>query len=99
MLFRSINPTSLDYNYNTSALVSANSATSTISVIDYVCPPSAGASCPVPHVQSVLAPGSRAPSSSAVPVGVKAVGVDLRLNLIVQVDQANNRILLVPLAH
>lgn len=98
-LAASINPTSLDYNYNASALVTANSATSTISVIDYVCPPSAGATCPVPHVQSVLAPGSRAPSSSAVPVGVKAVGVDLRLNLIVQVDQANNRILLVPLAH
>jgi DNA-binding beta-propeller fold protein YncE len=95
----SINPTSLDYNYNTSALVTANSATSTISVIDYVCPPSGGADCPVPHVQSVLAPGSRAPSSSAVAVGVKAIGVDLRLNLIVEVDEANNRILLVPLEH
>ncbi len=95
----SINPTSLDYNYNTSALVTANSATSTISVIDYVCPPSGGANCPVPHVQSVLAPGSKTASSSAVPVGVKAVGVDLRLNLIVEVDEANNRILLVPLEH
>jgi DNA-binding beta-propeller fold protein YncE len=98
-LAASINPTSLDYNYNTSALVTANSATNTISVIDYVCPPSGGAACPVPHVQSVLAPGSRTISSSAVPVGVKAVGVDLRLNLIVEVDEANNRILLVPLEH
>jgi DNA-binding beta-propeller fold protein YncE len=95
----SINPTSLDYNYNASALVTASSATSTISVIDYVCPPNDGVNCPVPHVQSVFAPGSSVPSSSAVPVGVKAVGVDLRLNLIVEVDEANNRILLVPLQH
>ena len=94
----SINPTSLDYNYNASALVTANPATSTISVIDYVCPPNNGVSCPVPQVQSVLVTGSLA-SSSAVPVGVKAVGVDLRLNLIVEVDEVNNRILLVPLQH
>jgi DNA-binding beta-propeller fold protein YncE len=92
----SINPTSIDYNYNTSALVTANSATSTISVIDYVCPPSSGANCPTPHVQSVLAAGSPVPSSAVV-VGAKAVGVDLRLNVIVQVDEVNNRILLVPL--
>jgi YVTN family beta-propeller protein len=95
----SINPTSLDYNYNASALVTTNSATDTVSVIDYVCPPNGGVSCPVPHVQSVFAPGSRVPSSSSVPVGVKAIGVDLRLNLIVVVDEANNRILLVPLEH
>jgi DNA-binding beta-propeller fold protein YncE len=92
----SINPTSLDYNYNTSALVTANSGTSTISVIDYVCPPSSGANCPTPHVQSVLAAGSPVPSSAVV-VGAKAVGVDLRLNLIVEVDEVNNRILLVPM--
>jgi DNA-binding beta-propeller fold protein YncE len=92
----SINPTSLDYNYNTSALVTANSATNTISVIDYVCAPNSGANCPTPHVQSVFAIGSLVPSS-AVPVGVKAVGVDLRLNLIVLVDELNNRILLVPM--
>jgi DNA-binding beta-propeller fold protein YncE len=92
----SINPTSLDYNYNTSALVTENSATSTISVIDYVCPPGSGTICPTPHVQSVLAAGSLVPSSAVV-VGVKAVGVDLRLSLIVEVDEVNNRILLVPL--
>jgi DNA-binding beta-propeller fold protein YncE len=93
----SINPTSLDYSYNASALVTANSATSTISVIDYVCPPNDGVNCPVPHVQSVLATGSLVPSSSAVAVGVKAIGIDFRLNLIVEVDEANNRVLLVPL--
>ena len=92
----SINPTSLDYNYNTSAIVTANSGTSTISVIDYVCPPGGGTSCPTPHVQSVLAAGSLVPSSAVV-VGVKAVGIDLRLNLVVEVDQVNNRILLIPL--
>jgi DNA-binding beta-propeller fold protein YncE len=92
----SINPTSLDYNYNTSAIVTANSGTSTISVIDYVCPPGGGTSCPTPQVQSVLAAGSLVPSSAVV-VGVKAVGIDLRLNLVVEVDQVNNRILLIPL--
>ncbi len=93
----SINPTSLDYNYNTSALVTANSATGTLSVIDYVCPPSSGANCPTPHVRTIFAAGSIVPSSAVV-VGVKDVGVDLRLNLVVEVDQVNNRILLVPLA-
>jgi YVTN family beta-propeller protein len=93
----SINPTSLDYNYNTSAVVTANSATGTLSVIDYVCPPSSGANCPTPHVRTIFAAGSLVPSSAVV-VGVKAVGVDLRLNLVVAVDQLNNRILLVPLA-
>jgi hypothetical protein len=92
----SINPTSLDYNYNTSALITANSATGTLSVIDYVCPPSSGSSCPSPHVRTIFSAGSLVPSSAVV-VGVKAVGVDLRLNLVVAVDQVNNRILLVPL--
>jgi len=92
----SINPTSLDYNYNASALITANSATSTISVIDYVCPPTSGANCPTPKVQNIFAAGSVVPSSAVV-VGVKAVGVDVRLNLIVQVDELNNRILVVPL--
>jgi DNA-binding beta-propeller fold protein YncE len=92
----SINPTSIDYNYNTSALVTANSATSTISIIDYVCAPNSGANCPTPHVQSIFGVGSLVPSS-AVPVGVKAVGIDLRLNLIVLVDELNNRVLLVPM--
>jgi DNA-binding beta-propeller fold protein YncE len=92
----SINPTSLDYNYNASAVVTANSATGTLSVVDYVCPPSTGASCPTPHVRTIFAVGTLVPSSAVV-VGVKAVGVDLRLNLVVAVDQVNNRILLVPL--
>ena len=69
----SINPTSLDYNYNTSALVTANSATGTLSVIDYVCPPSSGANCPTPHVRTIFAAGSIVPSSAVV-VGVKDVG-------------------------
>jgi YVTN family beta-propeller protein len=92
----SINPTSLDYNYNASAITTANSATGTLSVIDYVCPPSSGSSCPTPHVRTIASVGSLVPSSAVV-VGVKAVGVDLRLNLVVAVDQVNNRILLVPL--
>jgi len=94
----SINPTSLDYNYNTSALVTANSESSTVSVIDYVCPPNSGVNCPTPHVQTIFAAGSQVPTSAVV-VGAKAVAIDLRLNLIVEVDQVNNRVLLVPLPH
>ena len=94
----SINPTSVDYDYDASALVTANSASSTISVIDYVCPPGSGVSCPAPQVQTVISAGSLVPSSAVV-VGAKAIGIDYRLNLIVEVDQINNRVLLVPLPH
>ncbi len=33
-----INPTSLDYNFQTSTLVTVNSASNTMSVVDYLCP-------------------------------------------------------------
>jgi DNA-binding beta-propeller fold protein YncE len=93
-----INPTSLDYNYNTSTLVTSNAATNTISVLDYVCPPNPDGitPCPAIAVRDVIAAGTPPPSSSVV-VGPNSIAIDKRLNLAVQVDQINNRVLLVPL--
>jgi hypothetical protein len=48
----------------------------------------------VPQVHEVLDVGSVA--ASVIP-GPNSIAIDPRLNLAVQVDQANNRILLVPL--
>jgi DNA-binding beta-propeller fold protein YncE len=92
-----INPTSLDYNFQTSTLVTVNSTSNTMSVVDYVCPPSGPASaCPNPRVRLVLGLGGEQPAAATV-IGPNAVGIDLRLNLAVIVDRNNNRILLVPL--
>ena len=94
-----INPTSLDYNFQTSTLVTVNSTSNTMSVVDFVCPPSGPASaCSNPRVRIVLGLGGEQPAASTV-IGPNAVGIDLRLNLAVIVDQNNNRILLVPLPH
>ncbi|MGC1385520.1 MAG: hypothetical protein WA823_17220 [Candidatus Acidiferrales bacterium] len=93
-----INPTSLDYNYDTSTLVTSNAATNTISVLNYVCPPNPNGvtTCPATTVRSVVAAGTPPPSSSVI-VGPNSIAIDKRLNLAVQVDQINNRVLLVPL--
>jgi DNA-binding beta-propeller fold protein YncE len=93
-----INPTSVDYNPNTSTLVTSNAASNTISVLDYVCPPNPGGttSCPTTAVHSVVSAATPAPSSSVI-VGPNSIAIDQRLNLAVQVDQINNRVLLVPL--
>jgi DNA-binding beta-propeller fold protein YncE len=93
-----INPTSVDYNWNTSSLVTSNASTNTISVLNYVCPPNPNGvtSCPTPAVRSVVAAGTPPPSSSVV-VGPNSIAIDRRLNIAVQVDQINNRILVVPL--
>jgi DNA-binding beta-propeller fold protein YncE len=83
-----MNPSSLDYNYQTSTLVTANNASKTVSIIDYVCPPSILNVCSGPQVQSILALAG-SPQFS--------VAIDPKLNLAVLVDQANNRVLLIPL--
>jgi len=95
-----INPTSVDYNFNTSTLVTSNAASSTLSILAYVCPPNPNGitSCPAPRVYEVLDPGSVTPLTSIIP-GPNSIAIDPRLNLAVQIDQANNRILLVPLPH
>jgi DNA-binding beta-propeller fold protein YncE len=93
-----INPTSLDYNFNASTLVTANAASNTLSVLDYLCPPNPNgvSNCPAPQVRTVYDAGSLEPAASQV-IGTNSVAIDPRLNLAVQVDQTNNRVLLVPL--
>jgi DNA-binding beta-propeller fold protein YncE len=90
-----INPTSVDYNFNTSTLVTSNAASNTLSILDYVCPPNPTgvSSCPAPQVRDVLDVGAVSP----VVVGPNSIAIDPRLNLAVAIDSANNRILLVPL--
>jgi YVTN family beta-propeller protein len=84
-----IDPTALDYDYQTSTLVTSNYASQTLSVLNYVCPPtSAGAACLSPQVRAVLNLGGSQQFS---------VAIDPKLNLAVLADQVNNRILLVPL--
>ena len=90
-----INPTSVDYNFNASTLVTSNAASNTLSILDYVCPPNPNAvsSCPAPQVREVLDVGAVSP----VVLGPNSIAIDPRLNLAVAIDAANNRILLVPL--
>jgi DNA-binding beta-propeller fold protein YncE len=90
-----INPTSVDYNFNTSTLVTSNAASNTLSILDYVCPPNPNAvsSCPAPQVRDVLDVGAVSP----VVLGPNSIAIDPRLNLAVAIDAANNRILLVPM--
>jgi DNA-binding beta-propeller fold protein YncE len=90
-----INPTSLDYNFNTSTLVTSNAASNTLSILDYVCPPNPNgvSNCPTPQVREVLDVGAVSP----VVLGPNAIAIDPRLNLAAVIDSANNRILLVPL--
>jgi DNA-binding beta-propeller fold protein YncE len=86
-----INPTALDYNFQTSTLVTVNRASNTVSVLDYVCPPPANGAttaCPNPQVRTVLGLSGSQQFS---------VAIDQKLNLAVLADQNNNRILLVPL--
>jgi DNA-binding beta-propeller fold protein YncE len=95
-----INPTSLDYNFNSSTLVTSNAASNTLSVLSYVCPPNpnGATNCPTPQVRDIVGVGGLVTPSSLV-IGPNSVAIDPRLNLAVQVDQTNNRILLVPLPH
>ena len=86
-----INPTALDYDLQTSTLVTSNLSSHTLSILDYVCPPSSGnPACLSPTVRAVLGLGGSQQFS---------VAIDPNLNLAVVADQANNRVLLVPLPH
>ena len=86
-----INPTALDYDFQTSTLVTSNLSSHTLSILNYQCPPSGGnTACLAPRVQAVLGLGGSQQFS---------VAVDARLNIAVVADQANNRVLLVPLPH
>ncbi|HEX5424983.1 MAG TPA: IPT/TIG domain-containing protein [Candidatus Acidoferrales bacterium] len=84
-----MNPTALDYNYQTSTLVTSNSASSTLSIIDYVCPPGIGTGCSAAtQVRDILGLGGSTAFS---------VAVDPKLNMAVLTDNKNNRVLLIPL--
>lgn len=93
-----IGPTSLDYNFQTSTLLTVNAISHTMSVLSYVCPPSQAApACLGPQVRTVLGLGG---TQATAPVfGPNAVAVDPILNLAVLVDEDNNQVLLVPLPH
>jgi hypothetical protein len=95
-----IDPTSLDYNYQTSTLVTNNAASNTISIVGYLCPPNPNGppSCAGPKVRDVLGVGGLLQPASVV-VGPNSIAIDLKMNLGVLVDQNNNRVLLVPLPH
>ena len=91
-------PMSLDYDFQTSTLVTVNPPTHTMSVVDYVCPPLIAApACPGPGVRTVIGLGGTL--TSAPVLGPNAVAIDPKLNLAVLVDPDNNRVLLVPLPH
>jgi DNA-binding beta-propeller fold protein YncE len=93
-----IAPTSVDYNFQTSSLVTVNSGSHTMSVLDYTCPPSVAVpACVNPQVRSVIGLGGA--QTSTFVLGPNAVAIDPKLNLAVLVDPDNNRVLLVPLPH
>jgi DNA-binding beta-propeller fold protein YncE len=88
-----INPTALDYNFQTSTLITSNHVSNTLSVMEYVCPPplNGGPSpCTAPQTRLIL---SFANSSAF------SVAVDPKLNLAALADQANNRLWIIPLPH
>ena len=89
-----INPTSIDYNFQASTLLTFNSASNTLSILEYVCPPpvnnNAPPPCEAPQARGIVGLGG-SPQFS--------VAVDPKLNLIVLADMANNRVLLVPPVH
>ncbi|HVB85710.1 MAG TPA: hypothetical protein VNK23_03475 [Candidatus Dormibacteraeota bacterium] len=91
-----IAPTSLDYNYQTSTLVTVNGPSRTMSIMAYLCPPTGSApTCIGPQVRSVLGIGGSQTSSTV--LGANAVAIDPKLNLAAVVDPDNNRLLLIPL--
>ena len=92
-----IAPTSVDYNFQTSSLVTVNSGSHTMSVLDYTCPPNAGPTCFAPQVRAVLTLGGA--QTTTLVLGPNAVAIDPKLNLAVLVDPDNNRVRLVPLPH
>lgn len=82
-----INPYSLDYNFQTSTLVTANSLSGTLSVMAYL-------------EQSGIV--QQATVQGVLPIGnasMFSVAIDPLTNMAVVADQANNRVLLVPLPH
>lgn len=94
-----INPTSVDYDFQTSTLITVNSKSNSMSVLDYDCPPQVGSpGCSNPQVRAEVNAGVPEPASSVV-IGANAAAIDSQLDLVVTVDPDNNRVLLIPLPH
>jgi YVTN family beta-propeller protein len=93
-----INPTSVDYNFQTSTLVTVNSASNTMSFLDYMCPPAVGVpvTCTSPQTRAIFGLPSSAKFSQNQQF---SVAIDAKLNLAVVVDTNNSRVLLIPLPH
>jgi DNA-binding beta-propeller fold protein YncE len=93
-----INPTSIDYDFQTSTLVTVNSASNTMSFLDYMCPPAVGVpvTCTVPKTREIFGLPSSAKFSENQQF---SVAIDAKLNLAVVVDTNNSRVLLIPLPH
>jgi YVTN family beta-propeller protein len=92
-----INPTSLDYDFQTSTLVTVNSASNTMSFLDYVCPPVPGpVGCPAPQTRAILGLPSSGQFSQTQQF---SVAIDAKLDIAVVVDTNNSRVLLVPIPH
>ena len=94
-----INPTSVEYDYQASTLLTVNSVSHTISVLDYDCPPSnVPNGCTNPKVRAALGVGTPQVASDVL-VGPNAIAIDPLLDIAVIVDPDNNRVLLVPIPH
>ena len=93
-----INPTSLDYNFQTSTLATVNSASNTMSFLDYMCPPAPSfpVTCTAPQTREIFGLPSSARFSETQQF---SVAIDAKLNLAVVVDTNNSRVLLIPLPH
>jgi YVTN family beta-propeller protein len=92
-----INPTSLDYDFQTSTLVTVNSASNTMSFLDYVCPPVPGpVGCPAPQTRAIFGLPSSGQFSQTQQF---SVAIDAKLDIAVVVDTNNSRVLLVPIPH
>jgi DNA-binding beta-propeller fold protein YncE len=79
-----INPTSVAYNFNSATLATLNSASQTITVIDYI----------DRRVRAILPVPINLPAGA---VAQLAMEIHPRTNIAVIVDEGNNRVLIVPL--
>jgi DNA-binding beta-propeller fold protein YncE len=94
-----IDPTTVDYDIQASTMLTVNSLTNTISVLDYDCPPAnVPNGCTNPQVQTAVT-GSSPQMWSSVVIGPNSLAIDPLLDLMVTVDPDNNRILLMPIPH
>jgi DNA-binding beta-propeller fold protein YncE len=90
-----VNPTSVDYDFQTSTLMTVNSLSNTISMLDYDCPPTnVPNGCSNPVVRTAVTGGS----STGI-IGPNTIAIDPLLDIAVIVDPDNNRILLMPIPH